>query len=93
MGRCCERLGAQEIGASSASYLDLHADTKRPHKSRTVLPRTVKPASSRLVRQKTSFCGSPRRVASTSRCLRNDVWLLSLCANPKLGEGYSLLQH
>ena len=87
MGRCCEGLSTQGIGASSASYLDLHADTKKPHKSRTEFPRTVTPASSRLVRQRTSFCEDPHRVASTSRCLRNDVWLLSLCVDLKLVEG------
>ncbi len=63
MGRCCEGLSTQGIGASSASYLDLHADIKQPHRSRTVIPRTVTPASSRLVRQKN---GSPDRIVGTN---------------------------
>ena len=64
MGRCCEGLSTQGIGASSASYLDLHADTKTPHKSRTVLPRTVTPASSGLARQKSIV---PRKSSSSCK--------------------------
>jgi hypothetical protein len=64
------------VQRSSPSALPL--DTIKRRRRYCVSARSRQPTWPHLVSQKTSFRAVPRRVASTSRLLRNDVSVLSL---------------